>query len=193
MDEVFFPFAAHFAEHHNQQHGTNLTYVDITSYNFEDIIGEDILETVKRVHAATEVDHSHIDPIEGSPDAVRQLEKQFDLVIVTARDPKHEEQTLDWLERHYRDVFSDVIHVGHIGAVEKPIKKVEICRQLAAIALIDDSPKHIEEVANAGIEGVLFGNYAWNQDKEFENGVLPERVTRQANWPAVLEHFDVRG
>jgi hypothetical protein len=43
-------------------------------------------------------------------------------------------------------------------------------------------------VAEAGVDGLLFGNYPWNQSKE-----LPSNVRRVANWAEVKEYFNVQG
>ena len=83
--------------------------------------------------------------------------------------------------------FSDVLHIGYADVMEKPVKKVDMCKRLGAIALIDDSLSHVTECAEEGIEGVLFGDYPWNQADE-----LPSGVTRCVDWPAVLEYFDAR-
>ncbi|MGH7234327.1 MAG: hypothetical protein ACREF7_02680, partial [Candidatus Saccharimonadales bacterium] len=70
--------------------------------------------------------------------------------------------------------------------MEAPKSKAEVCQELGAIALIDDSLGHTKECAEVGIEGILFGDYYWNQVD-----VLPPGVTRCVDWQAVNQHFNI--
>ncbi|HEY5267859.1 MAG TPA: hypothetical protein VII94_01850, partial [Candidatus Saccharimonadales bacterium] len=80
----------------------------------------------------------------------------------------------------------DVVMIGWAPIMEKPLTKAEVCIDLGAIALIDDSLPHILHAVESGVEGVLFGNYPWNQTLE-----LPIGAIRTESWPKVLEHFNV--
>lgn len=72
--------------------------------------------------------------------------------------------------------------------MEKPKTKAEICHALGASTLIDDSLVHVSQCVDAGIDGILFGDYPWNQSAQ-----LPDGIKRCVDWSAVLEHFDGRG
>ncbi|HVX57219.1 MAG TPA: hypothetical protein VHA37_05800, partial [Candidatus Saccharimonadales bacterium] len=84
-------------------------------------------------------------------------------------------------------IFTKLVHVGYHLEMKQPKPKAAVCREVGAVALIDDSLGHVQTCAEQGIDGVLFGDYPWNQAEE-----LPAGVTRCADWAAVLEYFDGR-
>ncbi len=188
VDEVLFPFVEEFVKFDNAIHGGEFTSEHFLSYAFEDVLGTPMDEAVRRVYDFNGSDHGHITPLEKTHDALSSLSERFDLMIVTARHPQFAASTKDWVSRHLDGFFSSLSHIGYAPVMEMPIKKVEVCRELGAIALIDDSLSHVSECAEDNIEGILFGDYPWNQAD-----VLPSGVVRCRDWAAVLEHFDGRG
>ncbi len=82
-------------------------------------------------------------------------------------------------------MLSSVSYIGYAAVMSNPRKKVEVCKDIEAIALIDDSIGHITECVEAGMQGILFGDYPWNQTEELSSGIV-----RCSNWPEVLEYFD---
>jgi uncharacterized HAD superfamily protein len=186
VDEVFFPFVEHFVEHSYQQYGSEKPKVYF-SYEVEKVYGIPFEEAVQRVHDFIGMDHDHILPIEESIEAIEELHDRYDFTAVTARDARFQVKTKDWLHKNLREgVIEDVICIGWaIG--DKPLRKVDVCRQIGAVLLIDDSLKHVSECAEEGIEGILFGDYPWNQADQ-----LPSGVTRCKDWPAVREYLNER-
>lgn len=185
VDEVLFPFVANFLEHDKAIHGGDTEPKHFTTYEFKDVLGIELDEAVARCYDFCATDHSHIEPIDQAKDAIIRLSQDYELAIVTARHPQFEANTARWLDQYLDGFFSSTVHIGHALVVENPKKKIDICSDLGAIALIDDSLSHVTECAEAGVEGILFGDYPWNQAD-----VLPEGVTRCLDWRAVLEHFD---
>ncbi len=181
VDEVQFPFVPSFAEYNNQEYGTNLRPDDFLSYYFEDILQVPTEEVTRRVHAFHERDDLHVEPLIGAAEAIGELALRYDLVVVTARHPRFELRTTTWIQNRIGDYFSEFRHVGYSGS------KIEVCRQIGAKVLIDDSPNYIRSCAGTDIEGVLFGDYNWNRSEP-----LPPSAVRAVDWGAVLEHFDAR-
>lgn len=189
IDEVLFPFVAEFAGWHNQEYGTDLSFGDFKSYEFQEVIGVSIPETVHRVHSFLSVDHGHatVSPLEKSQEAVATLGEDYRLAAVTARHPQFEDPTLHYILQYYQGQITDLTLVGHKETLETVRTKAEVCLEIGAIALIDDSVQHVVGCVEAGVEGLLFGDYPWNQIEE-----LPKGVVRCPNWSGVLEHFGVR-
>lgn len=188
IDEVLFPFLREFSGWHNQEYGTQLNPDDFNSYEFNDILGISVPETVHRVHSFLGEEHGFlgVEPVEESKTAIAKLGEQFKIVAITARHPQFKDSSLEYLLQHFRGEIADITLVGTSATVEVVRSKAEVCKELGAIALIDDSITHVLGCAEAGIGGVLFGDYPWNQmDK------LPEGVVRHKNWVGVLEHFGV--
>jgi len=125
--------------------------------------------------------------IEGAYEALSNLHEVYDLVVVTARRNIVIDESLEWINRFYPDIFSDV-HFVPVWEPGSKVTKAELCREIGANYLIDDMPAHCVSAANSGIEALLFGDYAWNKFDE----TLPERLTIVNNWQEVLEYFDVK-
>ena len=63
------------------------------------------------------------------------------------------------------------------------MSKPELCRQIGAVALIDDSIDYARECADDGIPVFLFGKYAWNACAE----ELSPLITRVHTWRMVAQ------
>jgi uncharacterized HAD superfamily protein len=185
IDEVLYPFLDGFIVHHNVEYGTDLTIEDFDSYKFEGPLGLEIPEMVRRVYSfTTTTGDIQVNPLRQARDSCEILSERYDLVVITNRHPSFEDVTVNWLEHHFPDYFKHVELIGHPDLVDKPLTKAEVCLRLGAIALVDDSLSNTTEVAEVGLEGILFGNYPWNQAVE-----LPKGVIRCETWPEVLRHL----
>jgi 5'(3')-deoxyribonucleotidase len=188
IDEVLFPFVDEFLKDYNPRYQTDHQVHHFITCRFEEVLGLELEETIRRVYDFNAMDCLHITPVQDSVSAIKELSEAYELNVITARHPQHEKPIRNWLESHYGDAFKNIIFVGHPDAVEQVKPKSQICREIGALALIDDSLDHILQTAQDGLQGVLFGDYPWNQADE-----LPKGVTRVKNWQEVLEYFDGRG
>jgi uncharacterized HAD superfamily protein len=128
--------------------------------------------------------------MEGASDALRILKENYKLVILTSRRDVVRDETLAWLNDVFADVFSEVHFTGFWDTISEEshlLTKGELAKQIGADFLIDDQPKHCFAAAEAGVESLLFGDYAQSR-----NLTLPKGVTRCKNWGEVLEYFDGR-
>ncbi len=186
VDEVVFPFLGQFILDYNPRYDADLKPEDFTTYEFENHLGLTLDETVRRLRTFTGMDHDNIEPIEGSVEAIGRLATKYDLEIITARHPDFEINTVRWLQQKLGHEFKGINAIGYAPVMDRPLTKAEVCLKIGAIAHIDDSLRHSTEVAEVGIEAVLFGDYLWNQAE-----ILPTGVVRIPDWPAVAEHFNV--
>jgi uncharacterized HAD superfamily protein len=192
LDDVLAASAQGLVAFSNERWGTNLT-VDDYSEDWGKMWQIDRAaerERAKAVHSSRMF--PDLLPHEDALAVLKRLKPSYDLVIATSRVIHVHSETLAWLERHYAGIFSGV-HTSGIyddGASDEAhrITKAELVREIGADYLIDDQLKHCLAVAEAGIETVLFGNYAWNQ----YDGPLPAGITRCANWVAVEAYFNGR-
>lgn len=184
-----FPFVEEFSSWHNNEFGTTVSAQDFHSYEFDQVLGISIPDTVERIHAFLELDHKHlgVGPIDQAQEAVQQLARQYELIVVTARHPGFRTMTEEYLDTYFAGCFSEVVTVGHEATMDIVRSKASVCQEIGAVTLIDDSVGHVTACAAVGIPGVLFGDYTWNQ---VGDGLLPELVTRCKDWPAVLEHLN---
>ncbi|MCL2174103.1 hypothetical protein FWH58_02300 [Candidatus Saccharibacteria bacterium] len=132
--------------------------------------------------------------IVGAHAVLIKLKKKFDLVALTSRPVELRTVTLNWIEKHYRNIFSEVIFAGLWDEWLKDADlhdlaqrtKADILLEIGADCLIDDQPKHVNGAAKLGIKGLLFGDYGWNRDTE-----IADNVTRVADWGGVADYFGV--
>lgn len=186
LDDVIVNHYETVVEFHNSRYGTNHTLKDYISDHWGEVWGTDHAETERRAteFAALGVVGRLIKA--GATEAIHALSKNYDLAIVTVRRKVNVEPTLAWVDQNFPGVFRTVRFVP-IWEEENCPSKADVCKEIGASYLIDDSSKHCRLAAEAGIHAVLFGDFAWNQVD-----VLPEGVTRCNDWPAVLEYFNVR-
>ncbi len=193
IDDVLAANAEAFIDFTNKRWGTNLTPRDYTEHWIEvwQVDHEEEMRRIDAVHKAMIFkDYRHF------PEAIpilKQLSEKYDLVVLTARQKVISRDTLDWIERYYKGIFSDVHFAGIWDGMNRDshvrIKytKGRVAKEIGADYLIDDQTKHCLAAAEAGIEALLFGNYPWNQLKK-----LPNKVKRVNDWQAVLEYFNAK-
>lgn len=188
VDDVLAASAIAWVKHSNDRWDTNLTVDDYL---------EDWATMWQLDHVATRVRADQLfdervlrdfDPDAQAAAVLTKLSERFTLVIATSRRTSSRDDTLEWLDKHFNGIFSDV-HMSGIfdssleGTVE--LTKSEMIQRIGADYLIDDQFKHCQAVAGHGGKAILFGDYTWNRVDE-----LPIGVTRCADWLAVGAYFD---
>jgi 5'(3')-deoxyribonucleotidase len=188
VDDVLAAGAEGFVQFSNGHWGTQLT-VDDYNERWGIMWGVDKDEEEKRakiIYASSIV--KDFQPKEEAVKTLKHLAQSYKLVVLTSRAQPSQSDTLLWLEQNFAGIFSDIHFSGfYDGLPEHAHKqtKADLCKAIGADFLIDDQIKHCFAAANAGIDSLLFGNYAWNRE-----ALLPSRVWRVNNWPSVREHFD---
>lgn len=110
-----------------------------------------------------------------------------------------EDKTRAWLETHFPGIFSSVLFGNHWGREGAQRSKLDMCREVDAALLIDDSIAYAAEAATAGISALLFGEYPWNgglaagaaapaaDSSPSGDAALPPGVHRAVSWLHVSE------
>lgn len=187
VDEVLFPLVDDFAVWHNQLYGTSITSAMFNTYQFHDTLQITIPETVSRIRQYMANDQTPIQPISNAQQVIGRLSDVYEIAVVTARNPNYRSVTQAYLDAYFSPHVSHVHMVGNKGDVSLVRPKAQVCKEINAVALIDDSLGHVSECAGIGMQGVLFGDYSWNRHNE----QLPERVVRCVDWSEVAEFFGV--
>ncbi len=125
-------------------------------------------------------------PLPGAIEVLQRLKQRYELVIITARGHRVVEITHKNLEEHYPGIFKDVHFVPLWGDGEE-VTKAEISQEIGAKYLIDDCFEHCVLAAEAGVEGLVYGVYGWNNTQE-----LQPHMTRVKDWTEVEAYFDAR-
>lgn len=128
---------------------------------------------------------------EAAAAVLRELHKEFRLIVITSRRLRLETETLTWLSTHFSGLFDEVHFAGiwddtsRHSSVRAQVTKADLCQSLGANYLIDDQLKHCVAAAACGVKALLFGEYSWNKHDN-----LPDGVTAVADWAAVKDYFD---
>lgn len=179
FDDVLFPSLPAFLDDHNAQHGTRFTVADLKGYRLSDVIGGTNEDAIRRfsgfVNCESVLD---IPPLPHAREALAILYFRYNCMVVTGREECSQSITSRYLRRWFPEIFCGAFHVGYGPGLAE--RKLEICRYVGAIALIDDLPETTHVCARAGMTTVLFGEYPWNT-----NADLPERGRRARVWSEV--------
>jgi len=189
IDEVLAHFIPSLALFHNDQYHTSLTTDDFSSYEFHLIWGGTVEECNYKMELFYESDFflSHIRPVHTAFECLQQLSKDFELHVVTARQNKLKDVTTSWVDTHYPGMFSNIHFGNHYSTEGKKRSKSEMCLEINAVALIDDSFAYAKDCANAGIPVVLFGDYPWNRSHCIAHlNESKEMVVRVRDWQEAI-------
>src|SRR3989344_283378 len=172
IDEVLFPMSPTFLRYYNTTEKTDYTLDQMISYYFEAITGDSREEILSKIKAYLKTeDYEQGKPVAGSIDAIRKLRKRFRLIVVTSRANFFRGHTEDFLEKHFAGLYDDLYYTHSPDKPDVLIPKEVICKEVDAVALIDDHLSNVIACAKEGIDGVLFGEYAWNQADKLPKGV----------------------
>lgn len=126
-------------------------------------------------------EYGEVAPFADAIEVCHRLAEQHELHLVTARPGRLMTLTIAMLERYFEGVFREIEHVGLGG------NKGDICRNLNADVLVDDSATHLETAAQCGISHLLwFGDYPW-QSGGVKNGIA---ITCCHDWHEVEQVVD---
>lgn len=180
VDEVIAYFIPALAEFHNEAFGgTVLTAQSFHSYDFCHVWGGTIEDSYVKMDGFYASSHFlNLKPIPHAFETLKKLQDDFELHVVTSRQFAIQDPTLKWVEQHFPNIFTEIHFGNHYSREGKVRSKPEICRDIGAVLLIDDSLQYALHCYKADIPVLLFGEYAWNQ--------------RESVCPTNFESCDVR-
>lgn len=185
IDDVIFPFVNGIATYHNELKGTVLTEDDFFSFDLWDVWGSTEQEAIEIVENFMQSDYMHLVPLAGAKESLERLARDFRIVLITARNGAFSDNTTRWLQYHLSDIFHEVIFAGNHYDGRGYRTKGEICKELGAVLIIDDSPRNILSAAQQNIDGILFGEKAWSVMDE-----LPATLVKSCkDWDQAEEYI----
>jgi len=179
LDDVLAELLIKFTEFHNKKHNTNFKLEQITHFELWELWGITKDEMTKELEEFFQ-NHSHIvEPILGSVEAIDELAKKHELLILTSRSDSMKEKTLEWLNLHYPSKFQDFLFANH-WLKSNGKTKTDLCKDFNIELVIEDSPLFAKELAKQGFKVILFDKL-WNQGLEHGN------ITRVNSWQEIVE------
>ena len=189
VDDVLVPTTDAMREFVNKTFGTNLTEEDYKQPGpyrqyFEHVWQVTPEEGLRRYNSFIEAGELvRAQPVKDAIEVIAELEKKYNLVIVSARGDKQMEMTHQWLDAHFPEVFKGV-HFQSAWYNDPTKTKAAICKEIGADYLIDDNSEHCFLAQKEGITALLFGDYGYNNDE------MSKGLKRVLNWQEVKEYFN---
>jgi uncharacterized HAD superfamily protein len=178
-DDVIIATSPYVVGKYNEAYGTQATLDDVYADNLAVWQVASVERLVARMEAFLDTDEfQQVAPFIEAITSIKRLAKYHDLHIVTGRSSILTTATEVMLEQHFPDTFLSIEHAGLTGKTAR--NKGDVCVDIGADLLIDDHLYHAKQVAERGIDVLLFGDYPWNQVK-----TLPNHITRAQNWAEI--------
>jgi len=183
FDDVVNNFNHAFLQYNQSAHDAKLRYCDLHSYDYCVAYGISEADAHARIwHFCHEL-HDQVLPIKKAIRALWVLQRHYDIHMVTGRCESIAMVTHKWLESHASKIFVDT-HFTNSFATKHPERrrsKVEVCREIGAVALVDDALSHVGDVAEQLRIPVYMPTQPWNKHE------TPAGVIRISNFGEVVE------
>ena len=163
-DDVCWPFNERYVRYHNREYGTDFRYEDIYTFDMPLMYGLSLEEMLENVTNFTHTRHHELVPYRGVITAQHVLSGTFFQHIVTSRAESIRDLTVGALNDHDFSSLVDYHFTNGFSPNGTPNKrtKLQVCRAIDAVGLVEDVPVNILQVANAGIP-VFMPDRPWNQ------------------------------
>lgn len=181
VDDVLAASLIDFIEFYNRKYGDDLSFDNLQGFTLHESIGIDREEEemIMREHAKERPAES-LPPLEGAAYAIERIRSKHDIMIVTSRARDMEQETKEWLRRHFGEI-RDVFFTRESLAGPEHTTKADICIEKGAEMMIEDHPVFAQDCAAADIKVLLF-DYPYN--KHLKDGPMLKRVH---GWRDVLK------
>lgn len=121
------------------------------------------------------------------PDAIQWVkalhELWYDLKVVTSRWVGTQKLTLEWIEKYFPGMFSDVVFGSATIETHHLTNKAELMTHIWATCLVDDGLHNCVQVSAWWYETLLLDN-PWNQTAQ-----KISNIKRVKDWQEIVDHF----
>ena len=174
FDEVLFPMLSqlnkHYAKKYKKQPPKNFPkkYNYSKYYNISEQESKMLVESYYHSIYAYESK-----PISYAFESMKHLKKNNNLYIVTGRQTYNQCKSVTYylIEKHFDGIFNDVYFTNSYSLKGHETPKTNICNILDIDLFIDDSVSNCNEAESHNIQGLLYGNYAWNENNNKLNRI----------------------
>jgi len=167
LDEVLFPFVKpFFEEHFNPKFGTNYIEDDIFTYELENVVGktrEEVISEIDIFYKSGALER--ILPFNNAAEIIDFLRIKYALHAVTARPDFIREETQQSLQMHFpKNSFQAIHFTNQYHGGSEIREKVDICKLIGAIAIVEDSYRNAIQCADSGMKAFLLKK-PWSEYK----------------------------
>ncbi|MFZ5646491.1 MAG: 5' nucleotidase, NT5C type [Bacillota bacterium] len=158
----------------NQHFGSNYTLKDFVNFDPVKMFGMDRRDLDLFIMQKEQEIIEEAVPVPGAVDTLKDLSAGNKIIIVSARTPVYLDYTLAWLDR-YNIPRDKLILLGQHD-------KRQSCLDLCVDIFIEDNKKNAEQISSCGIPVLLM-------DATYNQGKLPDNITRVYNWNEIREYI----
>ncbi len=183
LDEVLADFNTSFIEFHNKKYNSKLNPNNIKDYFLRNLVDISAEEEMKRLIEFC--DTGLLKTVSPFPEAiisVKNLLKNNNLYLITARPNFMEEDTLEWVEKYFPNTFKEVIITSHV--LDGKIEKSEVCLSNNINYMIEDNSYYANECASFGVISFLLTR-SWNINDTLKSGVI-----RVSSWKDIEDKIN---
>jgi uncharacterized HAD superfamily protein len=183
LDDTHNQMVLKLLEWHNTLYGTTFTFNDVVSYHLWHLWGGDRHASIKKFELFYNSDYfDNIEIMSGSKYALEQL-KEHTHYIVTSRPSTLKDKTESWVNKHFPSKFKDIIITNAFADGETSLKKSEVCDNIGADIVVEDSLDNAIDCDN-GKRLILLFDKPWNQ-----SDTLPKTIIRVKDWEDAVMHI----
>ena len=127
--------------------------------------------------------------VEDAYKVLKSLKTKFRFVVCTSRQLQTKEITFKWINKFFPNIFDEIRFGNHFGLTGKKVSKPEMCKQLGAKILIDDSSYYAKQSHSSLDYVIIFdhnGGYPWNKTKK----QIAPNVKRLYNWKQIQKFLN---
>jgi 5'(3')-deoxyribonucleotidase len=165
IDEVLVPFLKSMSKYHNKTiTKTRYSYVYRNIFDITEEESQKMVQEFYRSQAFTQ-----LTPMRGAQRAMYKIRRRADrMYIVTGRQDTVRDETEDWIDTFFPNIFDDVILTNSYTPHE--VKKSDICRALNIGLIIDDNKGICDQCIEAGMNALNYiGDdeiYPWCEESD---------------------------
>lgn len=166
-DEILYNTVIWFLGLFNRKYGTKHKKEDFVKYQWDEILGIEQSQVQEELNGFTHSEWGlNVPLVKGSYEGLKRLNSIYGKVVCVTHRPKEvKERTYQQLDLNFKGLISEVYFCHRYSSVAKPIKKIDILKELEAVALVEDQLPIAKECAEGGIIVKLL-DYPWNQTHE---------------------------
>jgi 5'(3')-deoxyribonucleotidase len=167
MDEVLFPMISRLDKFYLKKYKKCPPSNYPKKYDYSAYYGFSMNESKKFVKDFYYSDIAYnTEPLKNAYESMKTLKSRNELYVVTGRQTYAQCKNVTYylLEKYFTGIFEEVIFTNSYSLNGTETPKTQVCVDKKLDLLIDDSVYNCEEVMKENIDGILFGNYAWNKD-----------------------------